>query len=103
MASIVLLGLDKDLAESLQTVLDPQEHNILITNDASRASGAELVFAAGDDPCYRETVRRLTGAVLRSAVIVVSRHADSARWLDALEAGAADYCSVPLEPIQMRW
>ena len=26
-----------------------------------------------------------------------------ADWLDALEAGASDYCAAPFEPAQIRW
>ena len=28
---------------------------------------------------------------------------ETQEWLDALEAGAADYCAAPFEPVQLRW
>jgi hypothetical protein len=28
---------------------------------------------------------------------------DPAQWLNALEAGAADYCGAPFETVQVRW
>ncbi len=36
-------------------------------------------------------------------IVVVSRVPDMTGWLDALEAGASDYCAAPFESIQMRW
>jgi DNA-binding response OmpR family regulator len=36
-------------------------------------------------------------------VIVVSRLPETDEWLDALEAGAADYCAAPFEIIHLRW
>lgn len=36
-------------------------------------------------------------------VIVVSRLPETDEWLDALEAGAADYCAPPFEAIHLRW
>jgi DNA-binding response OmpR family regulator len=35
--------------------------------------------------------------------VIVNRHPENSRWLDALELGAADYCGAPFEPVQMRW
>jgi DNA-binding response OmpR family regulator len=36
-------------------------------------------------------------------VIAVTRMPESKQWLDALEAGALDYCGAPFERIQIRW
>ncbi|MGO9239355.1 MAG: hypothetical protein ACLQBJ_00975 [Bryobacteraceae bacterium] len=36
-------------------------------------------------------------------VIVVSRLPETDEWLDALEAGAADYCAPPFEMVHLRW
>lgn len=36
-------------------------------------------------------------------VIVVSRNPETNEWLDAIEAGAADYCAPPFESAQLRW
>jgi DNA-binding NtrC family response regulator len=36
-------------------------------------------------------------------VVLVNRHPENSRWLDALELGAADYCGAPFEPTQLRW
>jgi DNA-binding NtrC family response regulator len=36
-------------------------------------------------------------------VIVVTRQPEARHWLDALDAGATDYCGAPFEHIQLRW
>ena len=36
-------------------------------------------------------------------VVVVNRVAEIDQWLDALEAGAADYVAAPFEEIKIRW
>jgi DNA-binding NtrC family response regulator len=36
-------------------------------------------------------------------VVVVTRHPEVSEWLDAMDAGAADYCAAPFEPKQVRW
>ena len=35
--------------------------------------------------------------------VVVSRQADESAWVEALDAGAADFCAAPFEPTQLRW
>jgi DNA-binding NtrC family response regulator len=36
-------------------------------------------------------------------VIVVSRMPEVSEWLDAIEAGAADYCAAPFESAHIQW
>jgi DNA-binding NtrC family response regulator len=36
-------------------------------------------------------------------VIVVSPHSNVTEWLDALDGGAADYCSAPFELAHLGW
>lgn len=36
-------------------------------------------------------------------LIATSRLPSEEEWLGALEAGAADYCAAPFEPVQLRW
>ena len=106
MASILLLGLDKDLAEPLARVLLRLSHDVTVTNSLAmslRDRRARIVFAAGDCPRYREIVQKLTGKRPDAAVILVNRFPEDGRWLDALELGAADYCGAPFERIQIQW
>jgi DNA-binding NtrC family response regulator len=60
---------------------------------------ADIVFC-GWDP---DDVSKRISAYGRKPVVVVSRLPDVSGWLDALEAGAADYCAAPFESVQLRW
>jgi DNA-binding response OmpR family regulator len=106
MATIILLGMESDLAAQLSRVLRQHEHNVTITNSMERVvlhRSADIVFAGGDGPDYREIVRQLTARRPGLRVVLVNRLPENARWLDALELGAADYCGAPFESVQMRW
>jgi DNA-binding NtrC family response regulator len=106
MASILLLGLENDLADELSRVLGHEGHVVhraVTLGQAARTRGIDVIFAGGDAPDYRETVMRLATARPDLPLVLVNRHPESARWLDALELGAADYCGAPFEPVQIRW
>ena len=106
MASILLPGLDNDLAEPLSLVLRQLTHEVIVTNSlqaSMRELRARIVFVAGDGPHYREIVQKLTAKRHEAAVILVNRFPEDKRWLDALELGAADYCGAPFETTQIQW
>ena len=106
MAYITLFGLEKDLTDQLASVLGAQQHHVEITgclDDAMRPGGAEIVFCSGDTADYGELLGELTSRGTRPAIVVVNRHPENSRWLDALELGATDYCGAPFEPTLMRW
>jgi DNA-binding response OmpR family regulator len=105
MAKIVLFGLDNDLADQLRTVLRQQGHQVDGSDspEASEMRSADILFAGGDGPNYRETVSELTERHPGLPLVLVNRHPENHRWLDALELGAADYCGAPFEPHQMNW
>ncbi len=106
MASILLFGLDSDLADALAQILRQMHHMVRITDSLAvtlRQSGTQVLFAGGDRDDYRETIRLLVARRPATAVVVVNRLPESARWLDALDLGAADYCGAPFEPVQIRW
>lgn len=105
MSKIILFGLENDLADQLWTVLRHQGHSVQFTDSAHAAEiqGADVMFVGGDGPDYRETVTTLTERYRGIPVVLVNRHPENARWLDALELGAADYCGAPFESIQVQW
>src|SRR6185437_9173684 len=104
-ASITLFGLETDLAHALSGILLRDGHQVRVTDSLQVALGtdAHIVFAGGDGPDYRETVGRMTAARPHIPLVLVNRHPENARWLDALDLGAADYCGAPFEPVQIRW
>jgi DNA-binding NtrC family response regulator len=104
MARILLTHLDSALAAQLGQVLARQQHEIQ-TADALdvQGDGPDVVFSGCDNGCYKE----ILGAVRRwrpkLPFVVVSSYPDTSEWIDALEAGATDYCAAPFENRQIRW
>ena len=106
MATILLLGLENDMADSLARVLREIEHDVETADTieaAARKLRADAIFANGDAAHYRETVRQLRSRRPDVPVVIVNRLPENARWLDALDLGVADYCGAPFEAIQVRW
>jgi DNA-binding NarL/FixJ family response regulator len=106
MARFALLGLPEDLGNELARVLLDESHQVsrkLYVSDLRRAPNCSAVFICGDDPDYRHTLSRLRETYPDLPVIVVTRHPETRFWLDALDAGAADYCGAPFERVQVRW
>jgi DNA-binding response OmpR family regulator len=64
---------------------------------------ADIVFAAGDGKRYVPLLRKVREAFPALPFVVVTRIPETADWLDALEAGATDYCSGPFDPRHMSW
>jgi hypothetical protein len=101
--SAVLYGLEDQLADELAAALAPcceRVHKAMTDATATpRVRGADVIFCRAEV----DQVRRLKRANPNSSVIVASRLPEVSDWLDALEAGAEDYCAAPFEGIQVRW
>ena len=67
------------------------------------ARGLDVIFCSDrwSDVNSLVALLRLLRTPIR--VIVASRRAEEAAWLEALEAGADDYCSTPFETAQISW
>ena len=61
--------------------------------------GARIVFCAAESGVLQQALLQFPHV----PVVVVSRLPETDDWLDALEAGATDYCAAPFEPVQLRW
>ena len=106
MSRVALLGLPEDLGNQLARVLLEESHQVsrkLFVSDLRRGPNPCAVFISGDSPEYRHILSLLRETRPGLPVIVVSRQPDAKRWLDALDAGAADYCGAPFERVQLRW
>ena len=106
MSRVTLLGLPEDLGNQLSRVLLEESHQVsrkLYVSDLRRGPEVCAVFISGDSPEYRHILSLLREARPGLPVIVVSRHPDAKRWLDALDSGASDYCGAPFEREQLRW
>jgi DNA-binding response OmpR family regulator len=102
MANIVLSGLEAWAQADLCRVLDGEGHRVMLQDDSGWVE-ADAVFCNGDSPDYPALLRRVRNLRPDLPVVVVTRLPESDKWLNALEAGAADYCSAPFEAIQVRW
>ena len=105
MVRIVLLGLADDLAAALSGVLREESHQVALahTLEDVRRDAPDAAFVTGDGPEFPHNVSWLLESMPRVPVVVVTRLPDSRRWIDALEAGARDYCGAPFERTQLRW
>jgi hypothetical protein len=89
-----LLDVEADLSASLASALRDQG-----CRPASATESADILFCSPLSASVDAALARAAGR----PVIAVSRLPETAQWLDALEAGAADYCAAPFESIHVRW
>lgn len=64
---------------------------------------ADIVFAGGEPGYYMTLLKRVREVRPTMPFVVVTRMPETTEWLDALEAGATDYCSAPLDMRQLHW
>ena len=99
----IVYGLEEELAGELMKALSGvcrQVNTVSEANPAARSlPEAHVIFCPPD----MAEVRRLKAAHPASSVIVATRVPEISGWLDALEAGAADYCAAPFENAQLSW
>jgi DNA-binding response OmpR family regulator len=111
-SNIVLFGLWDTLTAELERVL-AQEPGVKVYIHRSvagshplkllKALHADVVFCAAEPDCWGPLLEAMRQQQMNLPVIVVSRAAETAQWLGALEAGARDYCAPPFEAVQIRW
>jgi len=106
MRRVTLLGLPEDLERSLAQVLRDEEHKVirkLHLQDLRHGPRSDAIFISGEDPEFRRTIAELRQSEPTVPLIVVTRRTGTTQWLDALDAGATDYCGAPFERVQVRW
>ncbi len=105
-ANILVVGLDEPLAADLCRALRDQRHSVLSEAFISAAdclatierAGADLVFCGTERQQYETIIESLRRSRQNVPVVVVSRLPETGDWLDAMDAGACDYCAAPFEP-----
>lgn len=106
MSRVVLLGIAGDLADQLTLVLREEAHQVSRMQsyeDARWEINPEVAFICGDGADFIDNLCILLEREPQLPVVVVTRLPETGRWLDALEAGARDYCGAPFERVQVRW
>jgi DNA-binding NtrC family response regulator len=102
---ILVVGLDRALGEELRCALAGLGHPVVVEPFRSAADAlavleraeAELVFCGTESRQYLGLLGLLRELRQEVPVVVVSRLPETGDWLDAIEAGAADYCAAPFE------
>ena len=106
MSRVALFALPEDLERPLAQVLREEAHKVirkLHLRDLRRGPKADALFLSADHPDFRRTLSQLRESHPELPVIAVTRVPETAHWLDALDAGATDYCGAPFERVEVRW
>jgi DNA-binding NtrC family response regulator len=109
--NILLFGLDEAQRTQLREALSGQYEGIRcesflpgrdrpLPHETGRA---DLIFCAAEPSCYLRLLKAFEQEQPNVPIIVVSSRPDVDAWLDAIEAGASDYCSPPFEPSHIQW
>lgn len=105
MAKVILIGLEQSTASQIGRALAGL-HDIILKQENTPAADvldADIVFAGCDRGRYKTLLKSVRRARPNLPFIVVTRVPETSEWLDALEAGATDYCAAPFEPRQLGW
>ncbi len=106
-AKVILFGIEESLAKELRDALRRCSHAAVASPHSSSGQmlayltteSVDLIFCGPD----LETVKTLRASSPRTSIVVVSRLPEVMDWLDAIEAGADDYCAPPFEDAHIRW
>lgn len=108
---IAVFGLEDALAAQFQDALAEQRPTIFSepfrsVSDCLRSivrTKPNVVFCLAEPSFYKPLLEALRKFSSRLPVIVVSRCPEVPEWLDAMDAGASDYCSAPFEAREIGW
>lgn len=106
MAKVVFVGVEHALAVPIAKALAVERHQLehkpqnAVVPDVLEA---DIVFAGGEPKHYLPLLRKIREFRPTLPFVVVTRVPETNEWLDALEAGATDYCSAPFESRQIHW
>jgi DNA-binding response OmpR family regulator len=106
MANVFLIGLEQTIAAQLRRALAVDRHRIeqkAKNIEARDLIEVDIVFAGGEPSEYLPLLRWVREERPALPFVVVTRIPETRAWLDALEAGATDYCSPPFDIRQIDW
>jgi DNA-binding NtrC family response regulator len=103
---VVLLGREDILAAELKRIVSNQGTEVCFVPSLSALGSlgslnqmhAGLIFCGAKAEQYVPLLQMIERETLNLPVVVVSRLPEVAEWIEALEKGAADYCSPPFDP-----
>jgi DNA-binding NtrC family response regulator len=106
--NFILHELDESLADQLSKAAGPW-HTFHFAGSTSECLSlaerlpANVIFCNAEPCQYRALLHEMKKRGLRLSVVVVSRIPEISEWLDALDAGATDYCAAPFEQPHVSW
>ncbi|MCZ2150890.1 MAG: response regulator [Bryobacterales bacterium] len=105
---ILLIGLDEDLVSEILRALpecDVRTASVIALETSQRPGEGvprcDVIFCPAGSRHLLPVLEKASPR--RLPVVAVTRHPDSTEWLNAIEAGAADYAAPPFESSQLRW
>jgi DNA-binding NtrC family response regulator len=107
--NLILHDLDDTLAAQFRNAASQPGRTFRSTSSTSECISAaerqqaDIVFCNSDRNEYKRLLDALQRSGLQLPVVVVSRLPETSEWLDALDAGAADYCAAPFERQHISW
>ena len=106
MAKVVLIGLEQTVAGQICRALAVDSHQV--QQQARNAVvpellDADIVFAGGEPDYYISLLRLIRQSRPSLPFVVITQMPETREWLDALEAGATDYCAAPIDTRQLHW
>jgi len=108
-ANFILHQLEESLATQLCNAVSETGHVFHAASSTSECLSlaerlrADVVFCNADRVKYHSLLDALQRRGLQLPVVVVSRIPETSEWLDALDAGATDYCAAPFEHQHISW
>lgn len=102
--SVLLAGIEPILAQELHQYLSSrgievhESVSLEAQTESPETQKFDLVFCETHHPGLLKLLHAVS-----SPVVVVSRVPEVNDWLDAMDAGAADYCAAPFEREQLDW
>jgi DNA-binding NtrC family response regulator len=108
---VLLLGIEESISDQLGGILRKQKQPFRIAPFAQAAEILrksdsqvhQLIFCGAESKEALGFLHSIKDREEGLSVVVVTRTFDLGHWLDLLEAGAADYCLVPLEEEHIQW
>lgn len=107
MVRVGLVGLEQSAADQISHALALTSHQVIQYQEQDCVirwlSDVDIVFAGGEPGDWLHLLSRVRKTKARMPFIVVARIPNTIEWLDALEAGATDYCSEPIDARQLQY
>jgi len=106
MANVFLIGLREEVAGQIDRVVSTERHTVYRKRHSvgiGELSDAGIVFAGGSPGLYMPLLWRVRKELPMVPFVVITDTSDTTAWLNALEAGATDYCCAPIARRQIQW